>query len=259
MNPIEQYKVLETRRQFFSRGKNALGYAALSSLLGPAMNLLAAEKGQGIPGLPHFPPKVKNVIYLHMVGGPSQLDLYDHKPTLPDWYDKDLPDSIRNGQRLTTMTSGQKRFPIAPSKWKFSAAGKSGIMMNSELLPWTSRVADDMAFIRSMHTDAINHEPAMSQIQTGSMVSGRPCIGSWVSYGLGSLNENLPTFVVLVAEPTNKEQIQAISARIWSSGFLSGEYAGVSFRSKGDPILFIKNPPGVTANCADASWTASTH
>ena len=247
MNPIEQYKVLETRRQFFARGKNALGYAALSSLLGPAVKLLAAEKGQGIPGLPHFPPKVKNVIYLHMVGGPSQMDLYDYKPTLPDWYDKDLPDSIRNGQRLTTMTSGQKRFPIAPSKWKFSAAGKCGMMMNTELLPWTSRHVDDMAFIRSMHTDAINHEPAMSQIQTGSMVSGRPCIGSWVSYGLGSLNENLPTFVVLVAEPTNKEQIQAISARIWSSGFLSGEYAGVSFRSKGDPILFIKNPPGVTS------------
>ena len=175
------------------------------------------------------------------------MDLYDYKPTLPDWYDKDLPDSIRNGQRLTTMTSGQKRFPIAPSKWKFSAAGKCGMMMNTELLPWTSRHVDDMAFIRSMHTDAINHEPAMSQIQTGSMVSGRPCIGSWVSYGLGSLNENLPTFVVLVAEPTNKEQIQAISARIWSSGFLSGEYAGVSFRSKGDPILFIKNPPGVTS------------
>jgi len=152
---------------------------------------------------------------------------------------------VRMGQRLTTMTSGQKRFPIAPSKYKFSPAGQNGFMMNTELLPWTAKCVDDMAFIRSMHTEAINHEPAILQLQTGSMVPGRPCIGSWVSYGLGSLNQNLPTFVVLVAEPSNKEQIQAISARLWSSGFLSGEYAGVSFRSQGDPILFINNPTGV--------------
>jgi hypothetical protein len=180
-----------------------------------------------------------------MVGGPSQIDLYDHKPALKEWYDKDLPDSVRMGQRLTTMTSGQKRFPIAPSKYEFSRAGQCGLWMNTELLPWTAKCVDDMAFIRSMHTEAINHEPAICHMQTGSMVPGRPCIGSWVSYGLGSLNQNLPTFVVLVAEPTNKEQIQAISARLWSSGFLSGEHAGASFRSQGEPILFINNPAGV--------------
>ena len=248
MSLFEDFQHYETRRQFFARGKNALGYAALASLLGPAMNLWGEDAKTGLATLPHFPAKVKNIIYLHMVGGPSQMDLYDYKPVMADWYDKDLPDSIRMGQRLTTMTSGQKRFPIAPSKWKFQPAGKNGFMMNTELLPWTAKCVDDMAFIRSMHTEAINHEPAICAMQTGSMVSGRPCIGSWVSYGLGTLNENLPTFVVLVAEPTNKEQIQAISARLWSSGFLSGEHAGVSFRSQGDPILFINNPPGVTGD-----------
>ena len=244
MSLLHEYNRLETRRQFFSRGKNALGYAALASLLGPAMKLWGNEGGAR-PLLPHFPAKVKNIIYLHMVGGPSQMDLYDHKPVMKDWYDKDLPESVRAGQRLTTMTSGQKRFPIAPSKYKFSPAGQNGFMMNQELLPFTAKCVDDMAFIRSMHTEAINHEPAICAMQTGSMVSGRPCIGSWVSYGLGSLNQNLPTFCVLVAEPSNKEQLQAISARLWSSGFLSGEHAGVSFRSQGDPILFISNPAGV--------------
>ena len=248
MNPLTDYINLETRRQFFSRGKNAIGYAALASLLGPAMKLWGEDAGPVSATLPHFPAKVKNIIDLHMVGGPSQMDLYDYKPGMKDWYDKDLPDSVRMGQRLTTMTSGQKRFPIAPSKWEFKPAGKCGLMMNTELLPFTSKCVDDMAFIRSMHTEAINHEPAICAMQTGSMVGGRPCIGSWVSYGLGTLNENLPTFVVLVAEPTNKEQIQAISARLWSSGFLSGEHAGVSFRSQGDPILFISNPPGVTGD-----------
>ena len=173
------------------------------------------------------------------------MDLFDHKPNMGEWYDKDLPESVRMGQRLTTMTSGQKRFPIAPSQWDFQQAGQSGMWMNTELLPWTSKCVDDIAFIRSMHTEAINHEPAISHMQTGNQITGRPCIGSWVSYGLGSMNENLPTFVVLIAEPTNKEQIQAISARLWSSGFISGEHAGVSFRSQGDPILFINNPPGV--------------
>ena len=244
MNPFNDYVRSETRRQFFARGKNALGYAALASLLGSSLKVFG-EDSPAKPALPHFPPKVKNIIYLHMVGGPSQMDLYDYKPVMKDWYDKDLPESVRAGQRLTTMTSGQKRFPIAPSKYKFTQAGQCGLWMNTELLPQTAQCVDDMAFIRSMNTEAINHEPAISHMQTGSMVPGRPCIGSWVSYGLGSLNENLPTFVVLVAEPTNKEQIQAIGGRLWSSGFLSGEHAGVSFRSAGDPVLFINNPAGV--------------
>jgi len=143
------------------------------------------------------------------------------------------------------MTSGQKRFPVAPSKYTFEQAGKCGLWMNTQLLPNTAKCVDDMAFIRSMNTEAINHEPAICHMQTGSMVSGRPCIGSWISYGLGSMNQNLQTFCVLIAEPSNKEQLQAISGRLWSSGFLSGEHAGVSFRSSGDPILFINNPPGV--------------
>lgn len=248
MNLLQDFLRYETRRQFFSRGKNALGFAALGSLLGDRLltSVQAADAG-GRADLPHFRPKAKHIIYLHMVGGPSQMDLYDHKPEMQKWYDKDLPESVRNGQRLTTMTSGQARFPIAPSKYKFAQHGKAGTWV-SELLPWTAKCVDDMAFIRSMHTDAINHEPAICHMQTGNQVTGRPCLGSWVSYGLGSQNQNLPTFVVLVAEPTNKEQIQAISARLWSSGYLSGEHAGVSFRSSGDPILFINNPPGVSSD-----------
>ncbi len=235
----------ETRRQFFRAGGNALGLAALAKL--GLSNGLAAETNSGTQsslGLPHFAPKAKRVIYLHMVGGPSQMDLFDYKPQMNEWYDKDLPESIRNGQRLTTMTSGQARFPIAPSMYKFAQHGQCGMWM-SELLPWTSKIADDLCFIRSMHTEAINHEPAITYIQTGNMVTGRPCMGSWISYGLGSMNDNLPTFVVLVATPTNKEQIQAISARLWSSGYLSGEHAGVNFRSSGDPILYINNPDGL--------------
>ncbi len=244
---IEDYIRYETRRQFFARGRNALGFAALSALLGGRAWGDEPAGRTGLPGLPHFEPRVKNVIYLHMVGGPSQMDLFDYKPALKEWYDKDLPDSVRMGQRLTTMTSGQKRFPIAPSLYAFSQAGQCGLWMNTELLPMTAKCVDDIAFIRSMHTEAINHEPAICHMQTGSMVAGRPCMGSWASYGLGSMNRDLPTFVVLVAEPTSKEQIQAIGGRLWSSGFLSGEHAGVSFRSAGDPILFIQNPPGVPA------------
>src|SRR2546427_7036229 len=164
-----------------------------------------------------------------------------------EWYDKTLPDSVRRGQRLTTMTSGRARFPVAPSKFRFARHGKCGRWV-SELLPWTAKMVDDMCFIRSMHTEAINHEPAITYMQTGNQVTGRPCLGAWTSYGLGSLNQNLPTFVVLVAQPSNTEQIQAISARLWSSGYLPGEHAGVSFRSSGDPILFIQNPPGVPSD-----------
>jgi hypothetical protein len=182
-----------------------------------------------------------------MVGGPPQMDLYDYKPVMQSYYDKDLPETVRMGQRLTTMTSGQTRFPIAPSKYKFEKHGKSGMWV-SELLPWTAKMVDEMCFIRSMHTDAINHEPAICYMQTGNQITGRPSFGSWVSYGLGSMNNNLPTFVVLVAQPTNTEQIQAISGRLWSAGCLPGEHAGVSFRSSGDPILFVNNPPGVTSD-----------
>jgi hypothetical protein len=259
MHPIfEEWVRLETRRQFLRSGANALGMATLASLgLGAGMEAAradeAASRFPGLLALPvgaaiktDFPTKTKSVIYLHMVGGPPQMDMYDYKPEMKKFYDKDLPESVRNGQRLTTMTSGQARFPIAPSKFKFAQYGKSGMWV-SELLPMTGKMVDDMCFIRSMHTDAINHEPAITEMQTGNMVTGRPCFGSWISYGLGSLNQNLPTFVVLVAQPTNTEQVQAISARLWSAGYLPGEHAGCSFRSTGDPILYINNPPGVTS------------
>ncbi len=248
MHPFHEWIRYETRRQFFSRGANAVGWAALATLLGRNVaDALAdsATQSTGKANLAHFPGKAKHVIYLHMVGAPSQIDLFDYKPKMNDWYDKDLPDSVRQGQRLTTMTSGQARFPIAPSKYKFAQHGQSGMWI-SELLPYTAKMVDDLCFIRSMQTEAINHEPAITYMQTGNQITGRPCIGAWVSYGLGSLNDNLPTFVVLVARSTNTEQVQAISARLWSSGFLPGEHAGVALRSSGDPILFINNPDGVT-------------
>lgn len=243
MNPFQEYLRNETRRQFLRRGGNVLGAAALASLMGES----SARADLAPPLVPHFAPKAKQVIYLHMVGGPSQHDLFDYKPQLQDWYDKDLPETIRNGQRLTTMTSGQARFPIAPSMYKFARHGKCGMWV-TELLPYTSMMVDDMCFIRSMNTDAINHEPAITFMQTGNQIAGRPCVGAWLSYGLGSINKDLPTFVVLVAQPSNREQEQAISAKLWSSGFLSGEHAGVSFRTNGDPILYINNPPGVPGN-----------
>ena len=251
---FQDYVRYETRRQFFKRGASLMGTAALAML---APNLLLADDQKSAAASdankmlaaigPHFPPKAKQVIYLHMVGGPSQMDLFDYKPKMVEMFDKDLPDSIRMGQRITTMTSGQKRLPIAPSKYKFAQYGKSGMWV-SELLPWTAKMVDDLCFIRSMNTDAINHEPAITFMQTGNQIAGKPCLGSWVSYGLGSLNDNLPTFVVLVAKSTNTEQLQAIGNRLWSAGYLPGEHAGVSLRTAGDPILFINNPQGVDAN-----------
>jgi hypothetical protein len=243
MGPFEEWVRGETRRQFLVRGANALGTAALAALAGGGRELFAQEPPRKLGA--HFPARARNVIYLHMVGGPSQMDLFDHKPNLQAMYDKDLPDSVRMGQRLTTMTSGQARLPVAPSKYRFARHGKCGMWV-CELLPNLAACADDICWIRSMHTEAINHEPAICYMQTGNQVTGRPCLGAWVSYGLGSMNANLPTFVVLVATPSNREQEQAISARLWSSGYLPGEHAGVSFRAKGDPILFINNPPGVT-------------
>jgi hypothetical protein len=249
MSFFEEFRRNITRRHFFAQGSNLLGGAALLSLMG---NNSAAVEQSGSSVRPgavptHFPGKVQHIIYLHMVGGPSQLDLYDHKPLMSDWYDKDLPNEVRKGQRLTTMTSGQSRFPIAPSMFQFEQCGQSGMWV-SELLPWMKKMVDEVVFVRSMHTEAINHEPAISFIQTGNQVTGRPCLGSWVSYGLGSLNDNLPTFVVMVARPSNTEQVQAISARLWSSGYLPGEHAATAFRTSGDSILFLNNPPGVPSD-----------
>ena len=237
----------ESRRQFFGRGIQGIGALALASLMqeeGIAGDGSPSPVG-GLPGLPHFPPTAKRCIYLHLVGAPPQMDLFDYKPGMKDLFDKDLPESIRKGQRLTTMTSGQSRFPIAPSIFKFAQYGQNGTWI-SELLPHTAKMVDDIALVRSMHTEAINHEPAITFFQTGNMIAGRPCIGSWVNYGLGSMNQDLPAFVVLQAKHTHpRANVQAISSRLWSAGFLSGQYSGVSLRSSGDPVLFINNPDGV--------------
>ncbi len=240
-NPLYQAEreavLLETRRQLLRRGGQGIGALALASLNGFAET--------GTPSLPHFAPKAKRCIYLHMVGAPPQMDLFDYKPKMKDYFDKDLPESIRQGQRLTTMTSGQSRFPIAPSVFKFAQYGKSGAWI-SELMPNVAKMADELTIIRTMHTEAINHEPAITFIQTGNQVAGKPCIGSWVAYGLGSMNNDLPTFVVLNANHTHpKANVQAISARLWSAGFLSAQYAGVALRSAGDAVLYVKNPDGV--------------
>ncbi|MCA9258662.1 MAG: DUF1501 domain-containing protein, partial [Planctomycetales bacterium] len=240
-HPAQQHFQAMTRRHFFGEAGLGLGGAALASLL-PSV---AQASQRGLATVPHAAPKAKRAIFLFMAGAPSQMDLFDYKPVMQKWFDQDLPETVRMGQRLTTMTSGQTRFPIAPSKYAFAQHGDSGMWM-SELLPWLSKKADDVTFIRSMYTEAINHEPAITLMQTGNQITGRPCLGAWCSYGLGSMNDNLPTFVVMVARSTNTEQVQAISARLWSAGYLSGEHAGVSLRSAGDPILYLNDPPGVS-------------
>ena len=248
MGLIDDNVLVETRRQLFARGARGLGSLALYTLLEKQAAAAAEKKAVGgLPGLPHFAPKAKRAIYLHMLGAPPQMETFDYKPAMEKWFDKDLPETIRQGQRLTTMTSGQTRFPVAPSIFKFAQHGQCGTWV-SELLPNTAKMTDDIAVIRSMNTDAINHDPAVTFLQTGFMIAGKPCVGSWLSYGLGSMNQDLPTFVVLNASHSNpKANVQAISARLWSSGFLSGQYSGVALRSGGDPVLFINNPEGVPA------------
>jgi hypothetical protein len=197
-----------------------------------------------LPELPHFPPTAKRLIYLHMNGAPSQLDLFDYKPDLTGQFDKDLPDSIRMGQRITTMTSGQARLPIAPSMFKFAQHGQCGTWV-SELLPHTAQVVDELALIKTVHTNAINHDPACTFVMTGSEIPGKASLGSWLSYGLGSENEDLPAFVVLTPNWSSKANAQALFTRMWSSGFLPSRHNGVALRGKGDPVLFLENPAGV--------------
>jgi len=229
-----------TRRQFLGRASTGIGAAALASVLNPRLSA-----APGSAGIPHFPPKAKRVIWLTQAGAPSQLDLFDYKPGLREMFDKDLPDSIRNGQRVTGMTSGQARFPIAPSVFTFKQYGQPGHWM-SELLPHTARLADELCIIRSMHTEAINHDPAMTLLQTGSQVAGRPSFGSWLSYGLGSDNADLPAFVVMVSRPSGSGNAQPLHERMWGAGFLSPRYQGVRFSAGKDPVLFLANSPGIT-------------
>lgn len=246
MDPIQQHVQAVTRRHFFKRGTLGLGTAALASLIPDRLSASPDKVPStgGLPGLPHFAPQAKRAIYLFMAGAPSQMDLFDYKPNMGDWYNKDLPESVRMGQRLTTMTSGQERFPLAPSKYAFRQYGKSGAWI-SELLPYHGRMADDIAIVKSIHTEAINHDPAITYICTGNQLPGRPSLGAWLSYGLGTLNENLPAFVVMTASWTGLPEAQALYSRLWGSGFLASKYQGVALRSQGDPVLFLSNPVGV--------------
>jgi hypothetical protein len=248
MDPRQEHRLALTRRHFFGRTSAGIGIAALAGLLG-RQGANAAEgapsaRGSGLAGLPHFPPKAKRVIYLFQSGAPSQMDLFDYKPKLADYRGAELPDSVRMGQRLTGMTSRQTTFPVTPSMFRFAQHGASGAWV-SELLPHTARVADELCFVKSMHTEAINHDPAVTFFQTGAQLAGRPSIGAWLSYGLGSANDDLPAFVVMVSQGSGNPNDQPLYDRLWGSGFLPTQYQGVKFRSVGDPVLYLSNPPGL--------------
>ncbi len=247
MNLFQEQLQAITRRHFFGQAALGLGTAALASVLPASAGEIHSPRAVGgLPGLPHFAPKAKRAIYLFMNEGPSQMDLFDYKPKMDVLFDKDLPNSIRAGQRLTTMTSGQSRFPIAPSKYKFQQYGKAGTWV-SELLPWTAKIVDELAIVKSVWTEAINHDPAVTYICTGHQLPGRASLGAWLSYGLGTMNENLPAFVVMTASWTGRKEAQALYNRLWGAGFLASKYQGVALRAKGDPVLFLSNPPGVDA------------
>ncbi|MEZ6048244.1 MAG: DUF1501 domain-containing protein [Planctomycetaceae bacterium] len=243
MNIDSEFNLLkETRRHFLGKASAGIGAAALGTLLQQS-TLQANTTNGGVMETFHHPPKAKRIIYLFMSGGPSQLDLYDYKPILNERNGEDLPDSVRQGQRLTGMSANQARLPLAGSVFKFNQQGQSGMWM-SELLPETAKVADDLCLIKSMHTEAINHDPAITFFQTGSQIAGRPSMGAWLSYGLGSANDNLPTFCVLV---TKDKGGQPLYARLWGSGFLPSIHEGVQFRAGADPVLYLHNPPGISA------------
>lgn len=238
-----------TRRQFFRRSTAgiAIGIPALATLLaadGFGADIPTDPKTGGLVGLPHFPPKAKRVIFLHQSGAPSQMELFDYKPQLVKLQGTELPDSVRQGQRITGMTSGQSSFPVAPSIFKFSQYGKSDAWI-SELLPHHTNIVDDITIIKSVYSEAINHDPAITFLQTGFQQPGRPSMGAWVSYGLGSENQNLPAFVVLISQANALNPDQPLFSRLWGSGFLPSRYQGVKFRASGDPVLYLSNPPGV--------------
>ena len=241
MNPIEQRKQLLTRRSFLGLSSTCLGAAALNSLLNESA--IGQNSGAPLSRMPHFAPKAKRVIYLFQSGGPSQHELWDYKPKLMDMVGNDLPPSVRGNQRVTAMTSGQLSFPIVPSLYKFDQHGESGAWV-SELMPHTAKIVDDLAFIKSMHTEAINHDPGITFFQTGAQLAGRPSIGAWLDYGLGSMNEDLPSFVAMVSIGSGNGG-QPLYDRLWGSGFLPTKHQGVKFLASGDPVLYLSNPPGV--------------
>lgn len=248
MHPLLEQDLLLSRRQFFGNSGLRLGGLGLTWLLGrePGWSATPAQVHPPLAGLPHLAPRATAVIYLHMNGGPSQIDTWDYKPGLAAWFDKDLPPEIQGGQRLTGMTSKQARFPVAPSLFAFARHGKCGRWV-SDLLPHTARHVDDIALIKTVHTNAINHDPACTFVMTGREVPGFASLGSWLAYGLGSESNNLPAFVVLTPNWKSKAAAQALFTRMWSSGFLPGRYNGVALRAGGDPVLYVQNPDGVSS------------
>ena len=237
-----------SRRQLLTRTSLGLGAVALSSLINPSVLSAATSSSSGALKAPHFAPKARRIIYLFQSGGPSHLDLFDYKPKLDALFGKDLPPSVRMGQRLTGMTSGQTAFPMIPSKFGFNRYGQNGTYV-SDLLPHTAKILDDLCLVRSMHTEAINHDPAITFMQTGSQQPGRPSFGSWIDYGLGSENSNLPAFVVLVSKGKARAGAQGLLSRLWGSGFLPTKHQGVKLRSKCDPILYLSDPDGIDHDC----------
>ena len=235
------FQSVRSRRDFLSKSAMGLGAMSLASLMNPMSALGATGNTDPSAVLPHFAPKAKRVIYLFQSGAPSQMDLFDHKPLLQKMYGQELPESVRQGQRLTGMTAGQTSFPLAGTLYDFKQYGQSGAWM-SEVLPHQAKIVDELCFVNSMYTEAINHDPAATFIQTGSQFPGRPAMGSWIDYGLGSGNENLPSFIVLI---TKGKGGQPLYARLWGNGFLPSQHQGVQFRAGKDPVLYLNNPPGV--------------
>jgi hypothetical protein len=246
MDPCRELALKLTRRQLFGLTGTGIGIPALASLLAPDLAAGSSQKagGGGLAGFPHFAPKAKRVIFLHQSGAPSQLDLFDYKPRLHNHHGTELPDSVRMGQRITGMTSGQSSFPVVSSIFRFQQHGQSGAWL-SELLPHTAKIVDDITLIKTVHTEAINHDPAITFIQSGSQQPGRPSMGAWVSYGLGSENQNLPAFVVLISQADAINTDQPLFSRLWGSGFLPSSHQGVRFRAGGDPVLYLADPPGI--------------
>jgi hypothetical protein len=255
MNPFQAYARQETRRYFFGRMASGIGAAALGSLLNPRLFATESAAATSSAALPqeklalsalHHAPRAKRVIWLFMADGPSQLEMFDYKPKLAEFFDKELPASVRMGQRITTMTSGQARFPVAPSMFKFAQHGANGTWV-SELLPNLAGIIDELCLVKSVNTEAINHDPAITFIQTGSQIPGRPSMGAWLSYGIGSPNADLPAYVVLTSRLPKGAQPQALFSRLWGAGFLPTKHQGVALRASGDPVLYLSNPPGVSA------------
>lgn len=241
MSECNNYLKIQSRREFLSKTAMGFGALGLASLLNPTYGLGSGLDASGGLNLPHFAPKAKRVIYLLQSGAPSQMDLFDHKPLLRKMNGEELPESVRKGQRLTGMTAGQTSFPLAGSQFDFKRYGKSGAWL-SELLPYHSKIVDELCFVHSMYTEAINHDPAVTFLQTGSQFPGRPAMGSWIDYGLGSDNQNLPAFIVLISKNRGG---QPLYSRLWGNGFLPSKHQGVRFRAGKDPVLYLNNPPGV--------------